>query len=223
MEISADFSQAVAVMPGDRSWAPSPMAGVTRLMLDRVGAEVARATSLVRYAPNSHFSRHEHGGGEEILVLDGTFGDEHGVYPTGTYMRNPVGTGHTPQVGADGALLFVKLHQFDPLDQRQCAIDTRQPAWLPSRKDGLLVMPLHQYQGEQVRLLRLKPGTDIAPRAWSGGEEWLVVEGDILIAGKPYPRHSWLRMPPGEAPGVAAGPAGALLYSKTGHLAESGA
>jgi hypothetical protein len=33
--------------------------------------EVARATSIVRYAPQSRFSPHTHGGGEEFLVLDG--------------------------------------------------------------------------------------------------------------------------------------------------------
>jgi len=50
-------------------------------MLDRIGDEVARATSIVRYAPHSRFSAHTHGGGEEFLVLDGVFQDEHGDYP----------------------------------------------------------------------------------------------------------------------------------------------
>ena len=63
-------------------------------MLDRRGEEVARATSLVSYAPGSHFERHIHDGGEEILVLEGTFSDEQGDYPTGTYLRNPVGSSH---------------------------------------------------------------------------------------------------------------------------------
>jgi anti-sigma factor ChrR (cupin superfamily) len=40
-------------------------------MLDRIGDEVARATSVVRYAPKSRFSAHVHGGGEEFLLLDG--------------------------------------------------------------------------------------------------------------------------------------------------------
>jgi hypothetical protein len=58
-------------------------------MLDRIGDEVARATSIVRYAPASHFSPHVHDGGEEFLVLEGTFQDEHGDYPVGSYVRNP--------------------------------------------------------------------------------------------------------------------------------------
>jgi hypothetical protein len=67
------------------------MPGVERMMLDRIGDEVARATSLVRYAPNSTFSPHVHGGGEEFFVLEGEFGDEHRTYPAGTYVRNPIG------------------------------------------------------------------------------------------------------------------------------------
>ena len=69
MEINADFSQRVVVHAAQLPWVPSPMAGVERRMLDRIGDEVARATSIVRYAPGSQFSPHTHGGGEEFLVL----------------------------------------------------------------------------------------------------------------------------------------------------------
>lgn len=67
----------------------------------------ARATSLVRYQPGSHFSAHEHGGGEEILVLDGVFEDEHGYYPAGSYLRNPPGSRHTPG-STEGCVIFVR-------------------------------------------------------------------------------------------------------------------
>lgn len=51
MQLNADFSERVVVRPEDYSWVDSPMPGVERMMLDRIGDEVARATSLVRYAP----------------------------------------------------------------------------------------------------------------------------------------------------------------------------
>ena len=89
MNINADFSKRVAVYAARLPWVPSPMKGVDRRMLDRVGDEVARATSIVRYAPHSHFSPHTHGGGEEFLVLEGVFQDEHGDFPAGSYIRNP--------------------------------------------------------------------------------------------------------------------------------------
>ena len=84
MELNADFSQRAVVHAARLGWTPSPIAGVERRMLDRIGEEVARATSIVRYAPHSRFSSHTHGGGEEFLVLDGVFQDEHGDFPAGS-------------------------------------------------------------------------------------------------------------------------------------------
>lgn len=96
MKLHADLSQRVVVESESLDWVDSPMVGVQRRMLERDGEEVARATSIVRYAPDSHFSAHTHGGGEEFLVLEGIFSDEYGDYPAGTYIRNPVGSTHTP-------------------------------------------------------------------------------------------------------------------------------
>ena len=108
MELNADFSKRAVVHAARVSWVPSPIAGVERRMLDRIGEEVSRATSIVRYAPNSHFSAHTHGGGEEFFVLDGVFSDEHGDFPAGSYIRNPPGSRHTP--GSEkGCTIFVKL------------------------------------------------------------------------------------------------------------------
>lgn len=77
MELNADFSQRAAVHAARLEWVTSPIAGVDRRMLDRIGEEVARATSIVRYAPASHFSAHTHGGGEEFLIMAGTFQDKY--------------------------------------------------------------------------------------------------------------------------------------------------
>ena len=116
MQLYADLTQRAVVQSTALDWIPSPMPGVDRRMLDRNGEEVARATSIVRYAPESFFSAHSHGGGEEFFVLDGVFSDENGDYSKGTYVRNPVGSRHTP-VSKKGGTIFVKLHQFDPDDQ----------------------------------------------------------------------------------------------------------
>ena len=107
MELHADLNQRALLDSNALDWTPSPMAGVERRMLDRHGEEVARATSLVRYARGSRFERHSHGGGEEILVLEGTFSDEQGDYPTGTYLRNPIGSSHAPFSEA-GCTIWVK-------------------------------------------------------------------------------------------------------------------
>jgi len=99
MRINADFSKRVVIDTAAMEWEDSPMAGVQRRKLDRIGEEVARATSLVKYDPESYFSAHTHSGGEEFLVLDGVFSDEHGDYPAGTYVRNPIGSSRALRPG----------------------------------------------------------------------------------------------------------------------------
>jgi len=90
-------------------------------MLDRIGEEVAQATSIVRYAAGSHFDRHVHDGGEEILVPHGVFSDEYGDYPAGAYVRNPPGASHTcavagrAEVIATGAKALLALKHYEKI------------------------------------------------------------------------------------------------------------
>ena len=207
------------MLPKDYEWVPSPMPGVERMMLDRIGEEVARATSLVRYAPNSEFSRHEHGGGEEFLVLDGVFSDEHGDYPAGSYVRNPIGTAHTPRVGPEGCTIFVKLHQFDENDREQFVIDTRGRAFENSDHEGIEFLPLHRFGAERVALVRWAPTMPFGHHAHDGIEEVLVLEGSYHDALGEYPAGSWIRSPAGSEHAPVSGPKGALLYLKLGQVA----
>ena len=218
MRINADFSRKAAVRPEDYRWVGSPSPGVERVMLDRIGDEVARATSLVRYAPNSEFPPHVHGGGEEFLVLEGTFGDEHRRYPAGCYVRNPIGTAHAPRVGADGCVLFVKLRQFDPGDDRAVVVETRTAKDWAECAPGLETLELHRFRGEHVSLVRAAPGTALRPVAGRGGAEVLVLEGGARDADGDYPAGSWLRYPDLGRFDARAGDDGALLYLKRGHL-----
>ena len=125
MLLNADLNQRVVINSNEIPWVDSPMAGVQRRMLERDGDEVARATTIVRYAPGSYFSAHTHGGGEEFLVLDGVFSDEKGDYPTGTYVRNPVGSTHTP-FSKEGCLIYVKTGHLN--SQLAAASDLRAVA-----------------------------------------------------------------------------------------------
>jgi len=219
MRLNADFSRRVVITPDAYRWVASPTPGVTRMMLDRLGEEVARATSLVRYAPNSRFPTHEHGGGEEILVLEGEFADEHGRYPTGYYLRNPIGTAHAPAGGDEGALIFVTLHQFSPADRERKVIDTHAAGWQPGSEIGLEVKSLHAFDGEWVSLVQWAPDTRFAPREYRGGAEVLVLEGALHDERGDYPAGSWLRLPPQGRHLPYTGPEGALTFVKEGHLA----
>jgi anti-sigma factor ChrR (cupin superfamily) len=115
MKQHADYSEKVVLFTKALPWLESPMPGVQRPMLERDGAELARATAIVRYAPGSHLQTHHHGGGVEFIVLEGVFSDEHGDNPAGTCVRNPVGSSHTP-FRRDGCTILVKLWQMHPHD-----------------------------------------------------------------------------------------------------------
>ncbi len=216
MNLNADFAARAAVHAARIDWVPSPVHGVDRRMLDRVGDEVARATSIVRYAPRSQFSPHTHGGGEEFLVLDGVFQDEHGSFPAGSYIRNPPTSRHTP--GSEpGCTIFVKLWQFDPDDRTQVRVQTHTLTFTPGGCAGVEVMPLFKAAHERVRLERWAPRATVDV-ATPGGLEVLVLDGNFAESGELFQLHSWLRLPPGGRLRAAAGDAGCRVWVKTGHL-----
>ncbi len=219
MRLNADFSRRVVVDTARMQWTASPSAGVDRKMLDRIGGEVARATSIVRYAPGSRFAAHTHGGGEEFLVLEGVFQDEHGDYPAGCYVRNPPRWSHTPG-SSTGCVLFVKLWQFDPQDRQSVRIDTAQGRFepLPGRT-GVAVLPLFDAPSETVRLERWSPNAQVS-LAVPGGAELLVLDGSLEEGGDRLERHAWLRLPPGAVLRARAGVSGCRVWIKTGHLLQ---
>jgi len=224
MELNADFTQPVLIHGADLDWQPSPMAGVERRMLDRLGDEKARATSIVRYAPGSQFSAHTHGGGEEFLVLEGVFQDEHGDYPQGSYVRNPPGSSHTP--GAEqGCVILVKLWQFDPGDRTSVGLDNNKVTALPAAEPfiagqpDLQIKPLFADAYETVQLEIWQPGVGVEMEL-SGGLELFVVDGTLLYEGRRLRRWSWLRLPVNAHLSALAGAAGCTLWTKTGHLTQ---
>jgi anti-sigma factor ChrR (cupin superfamily) len=217
MRINADFDKRASVHAGASDWVQSPMPGVERRMLDRIGEEVARATSIVRYAPGTAFSPHTHAGGEEFFVLDGTFQDERGDYPAGSYVRNPPTSRHTPRSQA-GCTIFVKLFQFDPADRSQINVDTRRVgAVAPAGRPGVTLVPLFNDGREDVRLEQWRAGASVLLDI-PGGLEALVLEGGFEEGGETFAQHSWLRLPKGSRLAAVASAAGARLWIKTGHL-----
>ena len=216
MLLNADLNQRVVIQTDKISWVDSPMAGVQRRMLERDGDEVARATTIVRYAPGSFFSAHTHGGGEEYLVLEGVFSDEHGDYPAGTYVRNPVGSTHTP-FSKEGGTILVKLWQMSPEDRDQKVINTINNPWLPGLVEGLEVMPLHAHGTENVALVKWQPGTVFQPHSHWGGEEIYVIEGVFADEQGTYPQGTWIRNPH-KSIHTPFSKEGCLIYVKTGHL-----
>jgi len=185
-------------------------------MLERDGEEVAKATSIVRYAPGSSFSSHRHDLGEEFLVLDGIFEDENGQYPAGTYVKNPPGTSHTPFT-QHGCTLFVKLRYMTEDDQEHCVIHTASAHWYPGLVPGLSVLPLSEYGTSHTALVRWAPGTYFNPHRHFGGEEIFVVEGVFEDEHGRYPAGSWIRSPHMSLHQPFS-KEGCTIFVKTGHL-----
>ncbi|WP_201620287.1 cupin domain-containing protein [Psychrobacter maritimus] len=223
MFINADFTCRASLAPEHYQWVSSPQNGVERVMLDRVGAEKARATSIVRYAPDSYFPHHLHPGGEEILVLSGTFSADNIDYPAGWYLRNPPNSGHQPY-SKEGAVIFVKLWQMPAAESRYVAIDTNDAAnW--QKQGNRDVCHLFSDASEQVSLQRLDANEVLFTEAIKGGAEILVLDGEMIDAEIPedaqiYTRGGWIRLPVDALPPIKAGEYGATVYLKTGHLSH---
>ena len=214
MELNADFSQRVVVHSDQLEWNASPVPGVDRRMLDRIGGEVARATTIVRYAPDSKFSAHTHSGGEEFIVLDGVFQDEHGDFPEGTYARNPPTTSHTP--GSEpGCTIFVKLWQFDMGDRNQFRKTMADE--LASPVDGVATAKLHSDARETVTYSHIDAGAALN-MSDAGGIEMLVIAGSLTEGGDTLGKGAWLRLPEGQSLLAVAGADGAKVWVKSGHL-----
>lgn len=215
IKLYADLRRFARVETGELPWQPSPAPGIERRLIERDGAEAARATSLVRYASGSQFPAHAHPLGEEILVLEGTFGDELGQYPAGSYLRNPPGSSHAPWT-RDGCVIFVKLRHMDPADHERVVLDTRTAPWQPGAVPGLALMRLGGCAGEVTQLLRAGAGTG-GGISHDGGAEVLVLEGAFADEHGLHPRGTWLRYPPGSrhTPRSAHG---CMLWLKRGHL-----
>ncbi|MEX0370284.1 MAG: cupin domain-containing protein [Tateyamaria sp.] len=219
MELNVDFTQPVRILNADNPWRASPSAGVERKMLDRIGDEVARATTIVRFAPGSAFAPHTHDGGEEYIVLEGVFQDEDGDFPAGTYVRNPPTSRHTPR-SEPGATIFVKLWQFDPDDRQHVRIDMNAVNTTPeSDREGVETATLFQDQNELVQLEKWAADATHTVDA-PGGAEVLVLDGSIHDSGTHMGPRDWLRIPPGSAATLRAGAEGARLWVKRGHLSQ---
>jgi len=191
--LNMNFEQRVVINTQEQSWLASPAAGVWRRPLAREEAERGHATSIVRYEAGASFSAHDHPLGEEILVLEGTFSDETGDYPAGSYFRNPEGFRHAPY-SKEGCVLLVKLHQFQAGDDQHININTRMQPWHQGI-GGLEVMPLHSFKGESTALVHWPAGEKFQPHVHAGGEEIFVIEGEFIDEHGRYPAGTWIRSP----------------------------
>ncbi|MEE9327022.1 MAG: cupin domain-containing protein [Cocleimonas sp.] len=103
-QFQQDDAQQVVIKPEDRTWSD----GIGNLKVMPLHAFNTESTSLVWWPKNEIFQQHTHFGGEEVLVLKGTFIDEHGEYKTGSWIRSPHMSSHFPRVEEE-TLIMVKV------------------------------------------------------------------------------------------------------------------
>jgi anti-sigma factor ChrR (cupin superfamily) len=195
--INGDLSVRAVADTARMPWTPSPSGSVWRKRVHLVGpAEAGQVTAVVRYEPNSEFPRHDHPDGEEILVLEGVFSDEHGDWPAGTFLLNPEGFRHTP-FSKPGCVLFVKLRQFPGRDRRHIVVDTHALPWEPTAIAGVTHKSLYQQPGfaDVIHLERWAAQADLGVVPYPHGAELCVLEGAFVDEQGTYGAGCWLRFP----------------------------
>ncbi|CAK9078128.1 unnamed protein product [Durusdinium trenchii] len=193
-------------------------------MIERLGGEVARATTVVSFQPNASFPMHQHVGGEEFIVLQGAWFDDWNTQPQMTYVRNYIGSKHTPRIGPEGCTILVKLCQMSEKhhepDHSQWDISSSNPQWRRSGASGPLELRVFQSPLEEVHFERWSPGQRGTVEVPKDGEEVFVIEGSFSDEMGEHRTWSWCRNA-GERHARltrVAGAKGCLLYIKSKHL-----
>ena len=214
---NSDLQSRVVLIESEEEWRSSPSDGVERLYLDRADfSENTSATSIVKFDKQSLFSGHAHQNGEEFLVLEGVFSDEHGDYPKGTYVRNPHGSCHSP-FSKEGCKIFVKLRQFKRDDNARIVKSMLEPWHAHNEKVNFL--KLHEFKNEITYLAKFKPDSEVnLPFRKNGGEEILILSGEIRDNINNFSAITWIRDPKSCFIQAYAGANGACVFVKSGHL-----
>lgn len=217
--INGDLAASVAVDTSAMDWTPSPSRTVWRKRVHLVGPpESGQVTSVVRYEPGSTFPIHDHPDGEEILVLDGVFSDEHGDWPAGTYLLNPEGFRHAP-FSRDGCQLFVKLRQFPSGARNHIVINTDEMEWQPVPHTGIETKPLYSQPGftDSMQLERWPANTTLDNVVYNEGAEIFIIEGEFQDDAGQHAAGAWLRFPAGSQH-TPQTQRGCTIYKKTNGL-----
>ncbi|GLQ75717.1 cupin domain-containing protein [Vibrio penaeicida] len=215
LEFNVEFDETVRLAAEEQTYAATPMVGVERIMFERLGGEVVRrATSVVRYQPESYFESHVHAGGEEFITLNGVFSDENGDYPKGVYVRNPVSSTHRPH-SKEGCEIFVKLAQMpDSENHESFILDTNAADW-QINASGIASLQLWKSEYEDTQLIRLTTGSRLVEDVVDEVAEYFVLDGDLQINDETFTAHSWVRFKP-HSRVILRSDNGATLYRKIG-------
>jgi len=216
---NATLEQRVSADTRTIEWSPSPSGTVWRKRMHRAGpADAGQVTSLVRYESGAAFPSHDHPDGEEILVLEGVFSDEHGDWPSGSYLLHPEGFRHAP-FSRPGCLLLVKLRQYPGSQRRYVCCNIEDVPWQAGDLVGVERKCLYQQAGfdDKTWMEQWAPGTTVRERSYPEGAELFVVHGTINDDSGKLGAGCWTRLPRGASYNGHTED-GCTLYIKTGGL-----
>jgi len=228
ISLNSDKSKAQLIRTSEIDWVGTSQAGgVYRKMIEREGTEkVARATTIVRFDPDQAFPRHTHAGGEEFLVLDGVWRDDYGAFPKYSYVRNYIGSGHTPSIGKEGCVILVKLRQMS----LQSKDEPEHKAWGPHAfegrraADGVAEEKLFSSTLEQTAVQTWPANSSFDVTIPKHGAEIFVVDGSFSSELGEHDCWSWARIPnEGDEDDkfhVTTGSDPVYVWIKMGHLAS---
>ena len=220
MNINDDIRKKVVVHPRNKQWTAEHSGMCETLYLDLVDKVKPVATKLVRISPSSILPPEMIGGGKEVLVLEGTYNDQRGEYPTGSYMRFPPGTKQEAFTDK-GCLLFVKTWQFEPTDRKRVNIDAfRAEMKRPRKRQGVVLQQLYSDYREDVRIEHWERNHRLVIHQCNGLEV-LLLSGEFFEPSASYKPLSWVRLPPGRPLKVVVGDQGVRVLIKESHLVHA--
>ena len=190
MELNLDLTKIVVIDTPTQNWIEFPNEGFQMIQLDG-NRETEHITSIISYNPGSNNQNFNQIHGEEIFVLSGTYIDESGEHPAGTYLRIPPGSTYRPYKQT-GCTLFVKINQFKSGDNQKVIIKTNEQQWLQGH-GNLKVMPLHHFKTEGTALVKWPRNEKFVRHSHYGGEEILVLSGKFIDEHGSYPKLTWIR------------------------------
>lgn len=190
MKLNLDLTKKSVIDTSNLDWIQFPNEGYQVIPLEG-NRETEHLTSIITYNPGSINQNFNQTSGKEFFVLTGTYINESGENPAGTYLRNSPGTPYQAHKQT-GCTLFVKINQFKSGDNQKVIIKTNEQQWLQGH-GNLQVIPLHLFQTEGTALVKWPSKEKFVRHSHYGGEEILVLSGKFIDEHGSYPKLTWIR------------------------------
>lgn len=204
--MNSDYEKRALIDTNTIPWQETKTKNVFKKVLSIKGKE---ETSFIKLNEGSYLTQIKKINSVEIFVLEGSYINEYGEYPKGTYLRLP--KENEALVKSDeGCTIFRKTNFFT--DTQEIIIDTNNTKWLQGQ-GNLEVKPLH----EQTALVKWPKDEKFIPHQHWGGEEIVVLQGTFIDEHGEYPKNTWIRSPhlSEHFPHVDEE---TIIFVKTGHM-----